>query len=56
MATPQDILNLIKEKDIQMVDLKFVDLLGTWQQSQADLSQPLVMNLLPHEEVAAILE
>ena len=31
MATPQDILNLIKEKDIQMVDLKFVDLLGTWQ-------------------------
>ena len=31
MATPQDILNLIKEQDIQMVDLKFVDLLGTWQ-------------------------
>ncbi|MEM9534756.1 MAG: type I glutamate--ammonia ligase [Cyanobacteria bacterium P01_E01_bin.45] len=31
MATPQDILNLISEKDIQMVDLKFVDLLGTWQ-------------------------
>ena len=31
MATSQDILNLINEKDIQMVDLKFVDLLGTWQ-------------------------
>ncbi|MEL7084293.1 MAG: type I glutamate--ammonia ligase [Cyanobacteria bacterium P01_A01_bin.3] len=31
MATSQDILNLISEKDIQMVDLKFVDLLGTWQ-------------------------
>ena len=31
MATPQDILNQIKEQDIQMVDLKFVDLMGTWQ-------------------------
>lgn len=30
-------------------------LLATWQQSQDDLSQPLVMNLLPHDEVTAVL-
>jgi glutamine synthetase len=30
-ATPQDVLSLIQEKNVQMVDLKFVDLLGTWQ-------------------------
>jgi len=27
----------------------------TWQQSQADLSQPLVMNFLPHEEARRML-
>ncbi|WP_088892564.1 type I glutamate--ammonia ligase [Leptolyngbya ohadii] len=31
MATPQDVLNLIKEQNIQLIDLKFVDLPGTWQ-------------------------
>ena len=30
-------------------------LLATWQQSQTDLSQPLVMNVLTHQEVADIL-
>ncbi|MGP1386784.1 MAG: type I glutamate--ammonia ligase [Thainema sp.] len=29
--TPQDVLNLIKEQDIKMIDLKFIDLPGTWQ-------------------------
>jgi glutamine synthetase len=28
---PQDILELIKTHDVKMVDLKFVDVLGTWQ-------------------------
>ena len=27
---------------------------ATWQQSQADLSQPLVLNFVPHEEVRQI--
>ncbi|MBD1850594.1 type I glutamate--ammonia ligase [Leptolyngbya sp. FACHB-711] len=31
MTTPQDVLNLIKEQNIQLIDLKFVDLPGTWQ-------------------------
>jgi glutamine synthetase len=31
MATAQDILNLIKEKQIKMIDLKFIDMPGTWQ-------------------------
>ena len=30
-------------------------LIATWQQSQDDLSQPLVMNVLTHQEVADIL-
>ena len=30
-------------------------LLATWQQSQTDLSQPLVMNVLTHQEVADFL-
>lgn len=30
-------------------------LLATWQQSQSDLSQPLVMNTLTHQDVADIL-
>lgn len=29
--TPQDVLNLIREQDIQIIDLKFIDLPGTWQ-------------------------
>lgn len=31
-------------------------LLATWQQSRTDLSQPLVMNVLTHQEVADILK
>ncbi|MBW4489787.1 MAG: type I glutamate--ammonia ligase [Trichocoleus desertorum ATA4-8-CV12] len=31
MPTAQDILNLIKEKQIKMIDLKFIDMPGTWQ-------------------------
>ncbi|GAB4298698.1 MAG: type I glutamate--ammonia ligase [Oscillatoriaceae cyanobacterium] len=29
--TPQEVLNLIKEKDIKIIDLKFIDMPGTWQ-------------------------
>lgn len=29
--TPQEVLNLIREQDIQIIDLKFIDLPGTWQ-------------------------
>jgi len=29
--TPQDVLNWIQNDDIQLIDLKFVDPLGTWQ-------------------------
>ncbi len=29
--TPQDVLRLIEEQDIKMIDLKFVDMPGTWQ-------------------------
>jgi glutamine synthetase len=31
MATPQDILGMIKDQNIQMIDLKFIDMPGTWQ-------------------------
>jgi len=31
MATPQDILEWIKRDNIQMIDLKFIDMPGTWQ-------------------------
>lgn len=31
MATPQEILAMIKDQDIQMIDLKFIDTPGTWQ-------------------------
>jgi len=30
-STPQDVLQMIRDNGIQMVDLKFVDLPGTWQ-------------------------
>jgi glutamine synthetase len=29
--TPQDVLNWIKNEDIKLIDLKFIDMLGTWQ-------------------------
>jgi glutamine synthetase len=30
-ATPQDVLKTIKDKNVQMVDLRFTDLPGVWQ-------------------------
>ncbi|PIK85165.1 glutamine synthetase [Synechococcus sp. 63AY4M2] len=30
-STPQEVLQMIQDNDVQMVDLKFVDLFGTWQ-------------------------
>ncbi len=29
--TPQEVLSLIKEQDIKIIDLKFIDMPGTWQ-------------------------
>lgn len=29
--TPKEVVNLIKDQDIQMIDFKFVDMPGTWQ-------------------------
>ncbi|KGF74006.1 glutamine synthetase [Neosynechococcus sphagnicola sy1] len=31
MSTPQEILQMIKDQGIQMIDLKFIDMPGTWQ-------------------------
>ncbi|MER2599098.1 MAG: type I glutamate--ammonia ligase [Caldilineales bacterium] len=31
MATPKDVLKLIKDKNLKMVDVKFTDLFGEWQ-------------------------
>jgi glutamine synthetase len=31
MTTPQDVLKLIRDQNIQMIDLKFIDTPGTWQ-------------------------
>jgi glutamine synthetase len=31
MTTPNDVLKLVKEKDIEVVDVKFTDLFGQWQ-------------------------
>lgn len=31
MTTPQEVLKMIQDQNIQMIDLKFVDTLGTWQ-------------------------
>ncbi len=31
MATPQEVLSLIKDKGIKLIDLKFIDLPGIWQ-------------------------
>ena len=34
MTTPKDVLDFIKKNDIEFVDFKFIDLLGTWQHLQ----------------------
>ncbi|MBD2610526.1 type I glutamate--ammonia ligase [Nostoc punctiforme FACHB-252] len=31
MTTPQEVLNLIQDQKIQLIDLKFIDTVGTWQ-------------------------
>ncbi|MDX1415314.1 MAG: type I glutamate--ammonia ligase [Candidatus Promineifilaceae bacterium] len=31
MKTPQDVMNFIKDKDIEIVDVKFTDVFGQWQ-------------------------
>ncbi len=31
MTTPEEVLKLIRDKNIQMIDLKFIDMPGTWQ-------------------------
>src|SRR6266702_3463424 len=31
MSTPAEVLKLVKDKDLKIVDVKFVDLPGTWQ-------------------------
>src|SRR6266403_921011 len=37
--TPKQVLQMIKEKGVVMVDLKFIDLLGTWQHFTAPISE-----------------
>ena len=31
MTTAQDVLKMIQDQNIEMIDLKFVDLFGIWQ-------------------------
>lgn len=31
MTTPQEILKMVQDNKIQLIDLKFIDMLGTWQ-------------------------
>ena len=37
--TPKQVLQMIKEKGVVMVDVKFIDLLGTWQHFTAPISE-----------------
>ena len=37
--TPKQVLQIIKDKGVVMVDVKFVDLLGTWQHFTAPISE-----------------
>jgi len=37
--TPKQVLQMIKEKGVRMVDIKFIDLLGTWQHFAAPVSE-----------------
>ncbi len=39
MKTPQDVLALIKDKDVKMVDVKFIDLPGIWQHFTVPVSE-----------------
>src|ERR1700691_2776375 len=37
--TPKQVLQMIKDKSVAMVDIKFIDLLGTWQHFTAPISE-----------------
>ena len=37
--TPKQVLQLIKDKGVVQVDIKFIDLLGTWQHFSAPVSE-----------------
>ena len=37
--TPKEVLSLAKSKDVRIVDLKFMDLLGTWQHFSVPVSE-----------------
>jgi glutamine synthetase len=37
--TPKDVLKLAKEKDVQVVDLRFIDMPGTWQHFSISVSE-----------------
>ena len=31
MTTPKEVIEFAKQNEVEMVDLKFIDFLGTWQ-------------------------
>ena len=37
--TPKEVLEFVKNKEVKMVDLKFMDLPGTWQHFSVPVSQ-----------------
>ena len=37
--TPKQVLQMIKDKGVVMVDIKFIDLLGTWQHFATPISE-----------------
>ena len=39
MTTPKEIVEFAKQNDVEMVDLKFIDFLGTWQHFTVPVSQ-----------------
>ena len=39
MTTPKEIVEFAKQNDVEMVDLKFIDFLGTWQHFTVPVSE-----------------
>ena len=39
MTTPKEIVEFAKQNDVEMVDLKFIDFLGTWQHFTIPVSE-----------------
>ena len=39
MTTPKDVIEFAKLNDVVMVDLKFIDFLGTWQHFAVPVSE-----------------